>query len=195
MKHFGPKLGKKATEALRRQQRNSKDTPWLVINTSGFGLLAAFDDRAVIIKTGFWTSIGAGAMGGERIASFNFHDITGLEYNAGMMNGVLEILTASYSGAKNQDFWKGTLSSTNADSSNPATLSNTLPLSKMEYRAAEKQVGELRKRINDSKRPQAVAAPVETKSLAAQIVELKELADTGVITDQEFAAAKAKLIG
>lgn len=191
---LGPKLSKKASEALERQKHDSKEMPWLIINTAGFGILAAFEDRAVIIKAGFWTSMGAGSLGGERTASFNFHDITGVEYNAGMMNGVLEILTASYSGTKNQDFWKGTLSSTNSNSSNPATLSNTLLLSKSEYREYSKQIGELRKRIADSKKPQVVAAPVEGKSLAAQILELKELLDSGIITDQEFNSAKAKLI-
>lgn len=194
--HLGPKLSKPAAEALGQQQHDSKDTPWLIINTMGYGFLAAFNDRVVIIKTGLWTSVVAGSFGGGRIASFNFQDITGIEYNGGMMNGVLEILTPSYSGTKNHDFWKGTLSSTNADSGNPAQLSNTLILDRSEHRAASKELSVLRKMISDSKKPQAaVVQQADGKSLASQILELKELLDSGILTDQEFDSAKAKLIG
>lgn len=194
MNLLGPKLSKKATEALNRQKADSSEEPWLIINTSGFGLLAAFDDRVAIVKAGFWTSLGAGAMGGERSASFHFRDITGIEYNSGIINGVLEVLTASYSGSNNQDFWKGTTSSLNANAGNPAALSNTLPLSKMEYRAASDQIARLRKLVSDSKKPAIGKESTVGVSLASQILELKELLDAGVITAQEFESAKGKLI-
>jgi hypothetical protein len=45
-----------------------------------------------------------GSLGGGRITTFHYTEITGIEYNAGMMMGVLEILTPSYQGSGNKDY-------------------------------------------------------------------------------------------
>lgn len=46
--------------------------------------------------------------------TFMFHDVTGIEYNSGMHTGVLEVLTPSYQGSANKDFWRGKNRSRNA---------------------------------------------------------------------------------
>ncbi len=138
----------------------------------------------------------AGSLGGERSATFHFTDITGIEYNSGFMNGVLEVLTPSYSGTANRDYWTGVSASRNADSNNPWTPSNTLPLAKLEYTQYLAEINELKSRISKSKQQsvQVVVAPAAANGLADQLAKLAELRDSGVLSDEEFGAAKTRLL-
>ena len=139
-----------------------------------------------------------GSLGGERSAVFHFVDVTGIEYNSGFVNGVLKVLTPSYSGAANKDFWRGSNNSRNADSNDPWTLSNTLPLSKSEYNATQSHIQELRSRISTAKRPVIhVESPMHPLSggLADELKKLAELRDTGILTAAEFDAAKGRILG
>lgn len=199
------KLSSKASSAVLRQCHGEDDDPWLIlVSGGGAGLLAAWDDRLAIIKTGALTSFMAGSLGGERSATFHFVDVTGNEYNSGMLNGVLEILTPSYSGGGNKDFWRGSTSSRNADSNDPWTLSNTLPLAKAEYNVLQGEIAELRSRIAEAKQPtvivQAPTASAEPPAgspapgMAGQIADLAVLHDSGVLSDEEFAEAKRRVI-
>lgn len=171
----------------------------ILISAGAAGLLAAWDDRLAIIKTGAMTSFMAGSLGGERSATFHYVDVTGIEYNSGFVNGVLEVLTASYSGSANRDFWRGSNASRNADSNDPWTLSNTLPLGKAEFNVMQADISELRSRIAKAKQPtvmvqsQAPAAPAGA-GMAAQIAELAPLRDAGALTDEEFVEAKKRVI-
>jgi hypothetical protein len=149
-------LGTVTDKAARSLARLSSpgEEPWLVLAPGGAsGVLAAWDDRLAIVKTGALTSFMAGSLGGERAAVFHFVDITGIEYNSGLISGVLEILTPSYHGTANSDFWRGTHRSRNANSNDPFTLSNTLPLPKPLYQAWTADIQTLRSRIAAFKRP------------------------------------------
>ncbi|WP_198295587.1 SHOCT domain-containing protein [Diaminobutyricimonas sp. LJ205] len=192
------KLSRKASEAILRQCHGDEQ-PWLILTSSaGAGILASFDDRLVIIKTGAFTSFMAGSLGGERSATFHFSDITGIEYNSGFVNGVLEILTPSYSGGANKDYWRGTNQSRNADSNDPWTLSNCLPLSKLDYNTSLAEINELKARVSRAKQmsagPVAPKAAPEVDGLAEQLQKLAGLRDSGVLSDEEFTAAKARLL-
>jgi Short C-terminal domain len=192
------RLSRKASEAILRQCHGDEQ-PWLILTSSGgAGTLVAFDDRLAIIKTGGMTSFMAGSLGGERSATFHFSDITGIEFNSGFMNGVLEILTASYSGTANKDFWRGSNKSRNADSNDPWTLSNCMPLLKAEYNSYLVEINDLKSRVSRAKQvnsqvvaPQAAPA---TDGLVEQLQKLAGLRDSGVLSDDEFAAAKARLL-
>lgn len=205
----GSRLTKKAADAISRLCQG--DAPWLVlVSSGGAGVLAAWDDRLAIVKTGALTSFMTGSLGGERSATYHYRDITGIEYNSGFLNGVLEILTPSYQGTANKDYWKGSGRSRNADSNNPWTLSNTLPLAKLEFKAAQPQITELRRRISLSKQtqvnvvmhtPEPTAAPQPPTpatpgraSLAEELRQLSDLHRAGVLNDDEFAAAKQRLL-
>ena len=194
------RLSRKADLAIRRQCHGDEQ-PWLILTSSGgAGTLVAFDDRLAIIKTGAMTSLMAGSLGGERSATFHFSDVTGIEYNSGFLNGVLEVLTPSYNGSANRDYWRGSNRSRNADSNDPWTLSNCLPLSKVEYNAALQDVNELKARISRAKQVNVhVVAPAPATApsgdgLADQLRKLADLRDAGVLTDEEFAAAKARVL-
>ena len=161
------------------------------------GALAAYTDRCLIIKTGFSAGLMAGALGGSRISSFYYKDITGIEYNTGLLAGVLEILTASYDGTANKDFWRGTFSGRNSNSNDPWTLSNTLPLDKIQYKNSKKYIDELRNLISNSKQTNVT---VEVKNQGSeidftqQLMRLSELKNQGVITEEEFNMSKKKLL-
>ena len=194
-RHLGGSLSGAAKRAIDEVSRGD-ETPWLILNPAGAtGVLVAFEDRLAIIKTGAFTGFMAGATFGGRQAILYFVDINGIEFNAGMINGVLEVLTASYQGSANKDFWKGTTRSRNADSNDPFTLSNTLPMLKSEYREWQDHINELRDRIAAAKRPAPVAVQAAAQdSFADQIGKLAQLRAEGLLSDEEFTAAKQKLM-
>lgn len=195
----GSKLSSKASQAVFHQCYGSEE-PWLILVTSSggaAGVLAAFEDRLAIIKTGLRASFMAGSLGGERSATFHFRDITGIEYNSGIVNGVLEILTPSYSGTVHKDYWRGSTNSRNADSKDPWTLSNCLPLAKFEYKAAMSEIAQLRSKISQTKHPgmqSETRAQTGQSGLADEVRKLAELRDSGVLTAEEFSAAKQRLL-
>ncbi len=189
--------GKELSAAARRalaDVSNPDEVPWLVLNPGGAtGALVAFEDRLAIIKAGAMTGFMAGSTFGSRQAVFYFRDITGIEFNSGLVTGVLEIQTSSYQGTANKDFWKGTLSSRNADSNDPFTLSNTLPMGKTEFRDCSEHIAELRKRIAASKQT-VVIQQSDGSGFADQLAKLAALHAEGVLSAEEFAAAKQRLI-
>ena len=126
----------------------------------------------MIVKVGAMTGIMAGSIGGGRITSFHYSEITGIEYNSGMLSGVLEVLTPSYQGTANKDYWRGTNKSRNADSNDPWTLSNTLPLDKLLYQQALPWLNEMRAWIAEAKRPTVVvSAPAPSTSTGGGLAE------------------------
>ena len=199
-KIVGGSLTQKASNAILRQCLD--DRPWFIlVSNGGGGVLVAFEDRLAIIKTGAWTSFMAGSLGGERSTTFYYRDVNALEYNSGFMNGVLEVLTASYNGTANRDFWRGSNQSRNADSNDPFTLSNTLPLTKFEYNAALPEIKELKKKISQAKDMNVtvnVPAPTElvapSTSIIDELTKLAALRDSGIVSDEEFEELKKQLV-
>jgi len=161
--------------------------------TNHQGAMLVFEDRCMIVKGGFWGGLMAGSLGGERAATFYLTQITGIEYNSGMLTGVLEVLTPSYQGTTNKDYWRGTNQSRNANSNDPWTLSNTLPLSKDGYRSAREMIDELKQMIAAAQRPSGVMQAA-VQDLTGELSKLAALRDSGILTDEEFSAAKAKLL-
>lgn len=184
-----------------REHAMPGEIPWFVLGADiAGGALAAFEDRCMIIKVGTMTSMMTGSFGGGRITTFPFTDITGVEYNSGMLNGVLEVLTPSYQGSSNKDYWRGSFSSVNSNSDNPWTLSNTLPLGKPLYQQALPLLNELRNKISVAKRPTVTMSPPPSSAdrgggLADEIGKLAALRDQGVLSEHEFQTAKQGLIG
>lgn len=174
------------------------EKPLFIISSnagSAAGALVAMKDRCILIKSGALGGLMTGTLGGARVSSFYYKDITGIEYNSGMITGVVEILTASYNGSANKDFWKGSNKGRNADSNDPWTLSNTLPLSKLDYGSAKIQFDKLRKLISESKSSFSHTTIVNESSVADEISKLSELLASGLIDEVEFKEAKKKLLG
>ena len=194
------KLPKHLVKAIITNSKANED-PLMIITgqvDSTDGSLLVYSDRCVISKSGIIGGFMAGSLGGSRDAVFYFRDITGIEYNSGMFTGVLEILTASYDGSANKDFWRGiTNPSRNSSVNDPRALSNTLPLMKDDYVSAKPLIDKLRSMINDAKETKVIVntpPPTSPSSPAEEIQKLADLLDKGLLTPEEFQAAKTKLL-
>ena len=192
-------VNEKTLEEVRRSLRRDEQLEWIA-GEAGNGALAAFADRCMVIKKGGMTTFMAGSFGGGRVATFTYGDITGIEFNSGLFMGVLEILTPSYQGTANQDFWKGSLSPVNANASSPFALSNTLPMSKAFAEQLRPQLDWMRQQIAAAKRPvihvAAPAAPASPPpaSLASELDRIVVLHQQGLLDEAEFKAAKRTLL-
>jgi hypothetical protein len=177
---------------------SASEKPLFIISTNAgsfAGSLVAMKDRCILIKSGVLGGIMSGSLGGARVSSFYYREITGIEYNSGVMRGIVEILTASYDGSANKDYWKGTGKGRNTDSNDPWTLSNTLPLDKADYARAKPQFDKLRELISQSKGSPAGQTVVQEKSLADEIEKLSALLEKGLIDADEYKEAKKKILG
>lgn len=194
---IGTAPSEKAWKALK-DHCSPGELPIFVIGSGAGGIFAALPDRAMIIKVGAMTSMMAGSLGGGRVTTFPFSEITGIEYNAGFVNGVLEVLTPSYSGSANKDYWRGSNKSRNADSNDPWTLSNCLPLPKPVYQQALPRLNEMRAHIAQLKRPTVVVQQQPSNgtapSVADELGKLAGLRDQGILSDTEFQAAKQRVL-
>jgi hypothetical protein len=161
------------------------------------GALVGFSDRCMILKGGAIGSFMSDSLGGGRATTFYYKQITGIEFNGGMINGVLEVLTPSYQGTANKDYWKGLDIGykANRDGNNPYTLSNTLPMTKINYQDAKPLIDIIRKKIADAHSPTIVVNQQQPSDLAGQIKNLADLHSQGILSDEEFQKAKGKLLG
>ena len=182
--------------SIHKHKRDDDSLVMLITEpyTNHQGALLVFEDRCMIVKGGFVGGFMAGSLGGERAGTFYFSQITGIEYNSGLINGVLEILTPSYQGTANKDFWRGSTKSRNADRNDPWTLSNCLPLTKDGYNSARGMIDELKKKIAESQAPRAPQV-IASASISDELGKLAVLHSQGALSDEEFQAAKSKLLG
>ncbi len=164
--------------------------PWFVVTSGGNGALAAYDTELIILKVGAITGFMASATGGGRIAHFPYRQITTIEYNAGLITGVLEILTASYSGEGNKDFWN--ISYANKGKTDPRQQNNTLPLMKETFKQITPQLNKIREMIE---KIHSGNSSGNTGSMSDEIEKLSDLHNRGILTDEEFKEAKKRLFG
>lgn len=200
---FGAEMKDKWWDDIGRHTQPN-ELPWFIINGGSAGRLVAFEDRLLISKTGGLTSFMAGSLGGGRETIFPYSDITNIEYNGGFANGVLEVLTPSYQGGANHDYWRSANKSRNQAADDPWTLSNCLPLGRHIYDEAQPTLIELHRKIMEYKRPQVVVhhAPppasgvnsAPTVSLADELAKIADMHQQGLLDDDEFKAAKAAAI-
>lgn len=151
--------------------------------------LIALDERLLIAKTGFM----AGATGGGRKTTFDYMDITNVEVNTGWANAVIEVLTAAYAGGTQKDFWSV------GKNDDPFKASNAIPIDKAKLTEVQPYLDDLNEWIRSAKRgrneiPTASPSAAPQQGVAEQIRELHDLMQAGALTQQEFEAAKAKLL-
>ena len=147
--------------------------------------IVALDDRLLVIKPGFM----AGATFGARVTSFYYRDITGIEVNTGLVNGVIEINTPSYQGTGQKDFWN-----TNNEDKDPYKVTNCLPISKFAIKDYKPYIDQLRTMIKEAKHERQTPPP-SASGLSKELEKLASFRDSGVLTEQEFQQAKKKLLG
>jgi hypothetical protein len=134
-------------------------------------------------------------------ASFNSsllqcRQIVTIEYNGGFSAGVLEVLTASYDGGVNKDFWG--VKGLNSSAGDPRQQNNTLPLSKSVYNQLTPDLNRIRQLIEKSHEVKissdSISVAQQPIDVIQQIQKLAELKDSGVLSNEEFETAKQKLL-
>ena len=145
--------------------------------------LVALQDRLLIIKPG----ISAGALGGARVTTFYYSDITGVEANTGLMMGVIEVNTPAFPGTTTKDYWS------QGKDRNPRFLSNCVPIDRPGLKTYKPYLDQLRQWIREAKQGMRGSGP-KTASLGDELQKLASLKESGVLTEEEFQQAKQRLI-
>lgn len=183
-------IGKVNKASIREVEKSCRpgEMPEFILGDGINGVLAAFEDRCMVIKKGLGTSLMASSLGGGRVAAFAYRDITGIEYNSGIMTGVLEILTASYTGKTTNSPWQF------GNDRSAHESSNTLPWGKIFYNQVRPQIEWMQQKIHEAKTTgsQQVVAQVSNSD---ELSKLAALHKQGILTDAEFAEAKQKILG
>jgi hypothetical protein len=187
-----------------------QDTVFLCL-VGGFGqALIALGDRVLIAKAGLMS----GNTFGGKVTAFPYREITGVEIHTGFSTGVLAIQTASFSGTQAGTYWS------KGKNANPAELPNAIPLPNKQVVAKWQPHLELLRRgvsagglVPAAKKTplgepvflkpiaaESLTAPVHTSTaatggIADEVAKLAALRDAGGLTDEEFAQAKARLLG
>jgi hypothetical protein len=148
--------------------------------------LVALDERILVVKTGFM----AGATFGGRVTSFHYKDITGIEVNTGLINGIIEISTPSYQGTKEKDWW-----SMDRDR-DPMKVSNCIPIEKAKLKEYQPYLEKLRQKIRDAKTTMTSIPKLypSEKDIGSELEKLASLRSSGMLSDEEFEQAKKKLL-
>lgn len=114
--------------------------------------------------------------------------IVAIEVNTGLVNAVIEIVTAGHTGTPEHDWWAI------SKDRDPWKLSNTLPLNKLLLEDQKDNVQELRVLIDNAKTHITSTKP-SAGDIPKQLRDLAELHEKGLLTSEEFAQAKKKLLG
>lgn len=166
-----------------------------VLKSVGGQGLVALKDRVLVVKSGFMS----GATFGGRVTTIPLADISAIQVNKGMVNATIEILAAGYGAHKAGDFFSM------GDRDDPWKLPNTLPASKQLLKEFEPYLAELRTMVSMAKNvrthatlppPPAPTLPstVPSRDLASQLERLVQLHAQGLLSDEEFSAAKSRLL-
>jgi len=188
--HVGHDLSilKGRTRRAAEENRGGEKVRFVLLGLGGQALVA-LESKLLIIKPGFL----AGAFGGVRVTSFSYADITAIEINTGLLFGVIEIGTPSYILSESRDFW------TTHPDKDPWQANNCLPVDKTLLKEFIPYIEELRRLVHNARTARLIgpAAPEiapQSQDLATQLQKLAELRDKGLLTDEEYTRAKAKLL-
>ena len=191
------------------QPHISPDETVFICLVGAFGqALIALADRVLVVKAGFMS----GRVRGGRVNAFPYRGITGIEIHTGAATGVLVIQTPSFQGTQSGTYWS-------SGEHNPAELPNTIPIGgKSAINRWQPHLATLHTAIANGgmtagapKHPASlgppvvipvlhpedappVAAPTASAGLADELNKLAALHEAGVLSDEEFGRAKAKLL-
>lgn len=141
------------------------------------------DRRVFVYKKGFM----AGATFGAEMTSWDYRNLVGVQIHTGMMTGAVVLQAPGQSGTKTSFWGQG--------DGDPYKAPNAIPIGRP-YDDAKVGVATLRQLIEEAHRAHlpssAPAAP--GSSLVEELKKLAELHAAGVLSAEEFATAKARLL-
>ena len=164
--------------------------------------IVALTDRLLVAKPG---SI-AGTAFEPRVISFYYRDITSIEVNTGLVNGVIEINTPSHQGNGQKDL----LAIKNEDK-DPYKATNWIPIRKRHLKEYKPYIDMLRALERAAKQKRVASSSLRSENglrseltylatlrASGALSELEKLASvraSGALTDEEFQRAKRRLLG
>lgn len=152
------------------------------IQVIGEGLVVT-DQRLLIVKGGH----AAQAMFGQKVKSYPFDAITSVEVSCGALIGRIQItVPGSVEGA--------------GRSSGPGStgqMENVVQINRSLLPQAREIANFIEERMHEARQPKVIAIPVNLPqaSVADELQKLAGLRDSGILTQTEFDAAKARLLG
>ena len=143
---------------------------------------------------------------GPRVIGFYYRDITSIEVNTGLINGVIEINTLSYQGNGQRGLWNF-----KNEDKYPYKVTNCLPISKKCLKEYKPYIDMLRAMERAAKQERVVSLPPRSKSslyselenlaslrasgVLPELGKLASLRASGLLTDEEFQLARQRLLG
>jgi hypothetical protein len=174
------KLKGRVKKALSENLRPD-ETVRVVIRGAHSQAMIGTDSRVFVCKPGFM----AGAAFGAEVTSWGYANLTGVQRHKGLMSGAVVLQGPGQSGKK-ASYW----GNKNDDASKAP---NAIPVAG-DWKQVDEGVSQLRNLIDAAHA--AISAPPTgaAPSMAHELQKLADLRDSGVLTDEEFQAAKARLL-
>jgi len=178
------RLHRKANEALDQNLAPGETVEVVITGPSNQAIIGT-NRRVFVYKKGFM----AGASFGSELTSWDYRNLNGVQIHTGMMSGAVVLQAPGQSGTKT-NIWK------NGDS-DPYKAPNAIPINRP-WEPATEGVARLRQ-LMDAAHQTGQQEPTETAPFLnadpmAQLKQLGELRDAGVVTPEEFEAKKAEIL-
>ncbi len=174
------KLRNKVKQAVA-ENASPDETVRVIIHGAHGQAIIGTDTRAFVCKPGFM----AGATFGTEVTSWSYQNITGVQVHKGMLTGSVVIQAPGQRGTKTS-YWgqKG---------DDPAKTPNAIPVAGG-WNEVQAGVARLRQLIDATYTPAPSLGGPASPSTADEIRKLAELCSDGILSEQEFQAAKARLL-
>jgi len=154
----------------------------VIINGASNQAIIGTDRRAFVYKKGFL----AGATFGAEMTSWDYRNLVGVQLHTGMMTGTVILQGPGQSGTKTSYWAHG--------DGDPYKAPNAIPISRP-FDDAKAGVASLRQLVETAHRGATTAQGAAASSVADELMKLAVLRDSGVLSEQEFVAMKAKIVG
>jgi hypothetical protein len=177
------RLHRKANEALDQNLAAGESVEVIITGPSNQAIIGTHR-RAFVYKKGFM----AGASFGSELTSWDYRNLVGVQLHTGMLSGAVLLQAPGQSGTATSAWKQG-----DAD---PYKAPNAIPINRP-WKPATDGVARLRLLIDEVRQPAsgAVSSQAQAPDPIVQLKQLGGLRDSGVLTDDEFEAKKAEILG
>lgn len=176
----GPEiLTRRLRRELQRQTIEGEQVLFCLRGDLGHALVC-LDDRLLVLKSGFH----AGTTFGTMVATIFYRDVTGIQVRMHLVSGWIEISSPSFQGRER----KRTRHPRTSDR-DVYKLPNCIPIHRLHLDAYEGPLAELRRLVAEAKEGTV------RSDVVAELERLSALADAGHLDQDEFARAKALVLG
>jgi hypothetical protein len=174
-------LTRRLRRELQRQTLDGEQVLFCLRGDLGHALVC-LEDRLLVLKSGFHAGTTFGAMA----ATIFYRDVTGIQVRMHLVSGWIEISSPSFQGRER----KRTRHPRSSDR-DVYKLPNCVPIHRMHLDAYAVPLAELRRLVAEAKH----GAGGARTDVVAELERLSTLVDAGRIDDDEYARAKAMVLG